>query len=146
MKGAPSSIAEQLRRNTVALISLVIAVSSLSYNTWRNEKTEDNRKQRFAAFEILLKLGELQEVVFYSHYDKDKQQKGNPRTGWDYVLTVSDLSRILHPPLPDTADRLLAVWSESWATLGEEQASADAITAAIDSARDATLQLLRSLE
>jgi hypothetical protein len=146
MKGAPSSIAEQLRRNTVALISLVIAVSSLSYNTWRNEKTEDNRKQRFAAFEILLKLGELQEVVFYSHYDKDKQQKGNPRTGWAYVLTVSDLSRILHPPLPDTADRLLAVWSESWATLGEEQASADAITAAIDSARDATLQLLRSLE
>ncbi len=39
----------QIRRNTVALISLAIAVSSLSYNTWRNEKTEINRNQRIAA-------------------------------------------------------------------------------------------------
>ena len=43
MSGERSSIVEQLRRNTVALISIVIAVSSLSYNTWRNEKTEYNR-------------------------------------------------------------------------------------------------------
>lgn len=34
------SIREQLCRNTVALISLVIAVGSLGYNTWRNETTE----------------------------------------------------------------------------------------------------------
>ena len=72
MNNERNSIIDQLRRNAVALISLVIAVSSLSYNTWRNEKTEDNRNQRFAAFEILLKLGELQQVVFHHHYDKDK--------------------------------------------------------------------------
>ena len=35
MKGI-ESIGEQLRRNTVALISLVAAISSLAYNTWRN--------------------------------------------------------------------------------------------------------------
>jgi len=35
---------EQVRRNSVALISLVVAVTSLSYNTWRNEATEHNRK------------------------------------------------------------------------------------------------------
>ena len=69
MKDAKNSILEQLRRNTVALISLVVAISSLSYNTWRNEATEENRNLRVAAFEILLKLGELQQVVFHSHYD-----------------------------------------------------------------------------
>ena len=69
MKDAKNSILEQLRRNTVAVISLVVAISSLSYNTWRNEATEENRNLRVAAFEILLKLGELQQVVFHSHYD-----------------------------------------------------------------------------
>ena len=58
MNDAKNSILEQLRRNTVALISLVVAISSLSYNTWRNEATEENRNLRVAAFEILLKLGE----------------------------------------------------------------------------------------
>ena len=33
---ARESIREQLRRNAVALISLVIAITSLGYNTWRN--------------------------------------------------------------------------------------------------------------
>jgi len=32
-----SSLKEQIRRNSVALISLAVAVSSLGYNTWRNE-------------------------------------------------------------------------------------------------------------
>ena len=146
MIGERNSIVEQLRRNSVALISIVIAVSSLSYNTWRNEKTEDNRNQRFAAFEVLLKLGELQQVVFHSHYDKDRSDKGNPRTGWSYVLTVRDLSRVMHPPLPEAADELLAIWSENWEGLGEKQVNADLITDGIDNVRSKTLTLIESLE
>jgi len=146
MNNERNSILDQLRRNAVALISLVIAVSSLSYNTWRNEKTEDNRNQRFAAFEILLKLGELQQVVFHHHYDEDKADKGNPRTGWSYVLTVRDLSRVLHPPLPDTADKLLTVWSENWEGLDKNITNVDSIMAGIDEMRGETLQLLDSLE
>jgi len=146
MNNERNSIIDQLRRNAVALISLVIAVSSLSYNTWRNEKTEDNRNQRFAAFEILLKLGELQQVVFHHHYDKDKSDKGNPRTGWTYVLTVRDLSRVLHPPLPATADKLLTVWSENWEGLDANTASVSIIMDGIDEMRSETLQLLESLE
>lgn len=141
-----NSVIDQLRRNAVALISLVIAVSSLSYNTWRNEKTEDNRNQRFAAFEILLKLGELQQVVFHHHYDKDKHDKGNPRTGWTYVLTVRDLSRVLHPPLPDTADKLLTVWSENWEGLDKNKTNVSVIMKSIDEMRTETLHLLESLE
>jgi len=45
-------ILSQLRHNFVALISLAIAITSLSYNTWRNEHSEGNRNKRFAAFEI----------------------------------------------------------------------------------------------
>ena len=64
MINSSDSVISQLKRNSVALVSIIIAVSSLSYNTWRNEKTEENRNQRFAAFEVLLKLNELQQVIF----------------------------------------------------------------------------------
>jgi hypothetical protein len=146
MDNEGNSFISQLRRNAVALISIVIAVSSLSYNTWRNEKTEDNRNQRFAAFEILLKLGELQQVVFHHHYDMDMTDKGNPRTGWTYVLTVRDLSRVLNPPLPGTADRLLTIWGDNWEGLDENIAQVDLIMAGIDEMRGETLHLLESLE
>lgn len=146
MINSSDSVVSQLKRNSVALVSIIIAVSSLSYNTWRNEKTEENRNQRFAAFEVLLKLNELQQVVFHSHYDKDLLNKGNPRTGWTYVLTVRDLSRVLHPPLPAAADELLAVWGNNWQGLAEKQANVDLIVAELDSIRGETLLLLESLE
>ena len=136
----------QIRRNAVALISLIIAVSSLSYNTWRNEKTEVNRNQRIASFEVLLKLNELQQVIFHHHYDMDALDKGNPRTGWTYVLTVRDLSRILHSPLPEAANELLSVWDKNWESLGEEQVKVDLIINKIDNVRSETLLLLESLE
>ncbi len=139
------SVLEQLRRNAVAIISLVVALSSLGYNTWRNEQTEDNRNQRQAAFEILLKLGELQQVVFHSHYDRDTD-KGNPRTGWAYVLTVRDLSGVSGPPMSVVADGLVATWSMHWQELGTDQAGADNIITGIDQAREQTLRMLRSLD
>ena len=77
--GKNDSIGSQLRRNAVALISLVVAITALTYNTWRNEKSEDNRNHHQAAFEILLKLNELQQVVFHHRYDGDTTDKGNPR-------------------------------------------------------------------
>ena len=63
-----NTIKSQIARHSVALISLLVALSSLAYNTWRNEQTEDNRNIRTAGIDLLLKLGELDRVVFYSHY------------------------------------------------------------------------------
>jgi len=146
MNNERRSIFEQLRQNSVALISIAIAISSLSYNTWRNEKTEDNRNQRFAAFEILLKLSELRQVVFYHKYDNEKIDKGNPRTGWSYVLTVQDLSRILPSPLQDKADTLLTIWNDNWEELGEQDNTVNLVMDGIDEMRGETLQLLDSLE
>lgn len=139
------TIIEQLRRNAVALISLVVAVSSLSYNTWRNESTEDNRNLRFAAFEILLKLGELQEVVFHVHYDKDFD-KGNPRMGWAYVLTINDLAQVLPAAVQGSTAELKQVWAANWEDLPDSEPSLNAVIHALDAARDQTLVLLRSLD
>lgn len=146
MNNEQHGILEQVRRNAVALISLVIAISSLSYNTWRNEETEENRNQRFASFQILIKLNELQQVIFYSHYDNDSVDKGNPRTGWTHVLTVRDFSRVLSPPLPVAADELLVVWGDNWAGMSEKKKNMELIMSEIENVRNETLLLLESLE
>ena len=140
-----SSFLEQVRRNSVALISLVVAISSLGYNTWRNELTEQNRNIRYAGFETLLTLGELQRVVFYSHYDKDSE-KGNPRTGWASVLQIRDLSQVLPKPMPTSAKALLNAWENNWEGLGHDDNSANAISKAIDNTRDQVLGALAALD
>jgi len=140
------SFLKQIKNNSVALISLFIAISSLSYSTWRNEKTEDNRNQRYAAFEILLKINELQQVVFYNYYDNDTQNKGNPRTAWSFVLTIEDLSSLLKQPLPKSSQALHMIWNDNWEALDTDKNSLDAVMDAIDQVRTDTLSLLESLE
>lgn len=137
---------EQLRRNRVALISLVVAIVSLSYNTWRNEASEDNRTQRLVSIDVLRKIGELEELVLYSHYDPDAGVKGNPRTGWALVLTIDDLAQVLEPPYPESATALKETWQAHWETLSESVESKDAIRGSIDELRQETLTLLRMLD
>lgn len=55
-----ANLLNQFQRNAVAIISLVVALTGLGYNTWCNEQTESNRNQRFASFMVLSKLNELQ--------------------------------------------------------------------------------------
>ena len=146
MSDKEDSFVSQVRRNAVALISLIVAVSSLSYNTWRNEKTESNRNHRVAAFEVLMKLGELEQVVFLHHYDRDVADRGNPRVGWSYVLTIRDLTGLLPPPLPEEGENLVGVWGSNWETLETDKVSLDAILATIEVTRADMLELLHSLE
>ncbi|GAC34159.1 hypothetical protein [Paraglaciecola polaris] len=144
-KSFSQSFAEQLRRNLVALISLSVAVTSLSYATWRNEVTEFNRNQRHGGFEVLIKLNELQLVVFHNRYDQTLQDKGNPRLGWAYVLTIQDLAQVLQAPMPDKSAALVQVWSDNWQSIGDEQSSVDAILNQIEVMRAETLSMLREL-
>lgn len=139
-------IGRQLQHHLVALISLFIAVSSLSYNTWRNEKSEYNRNQRWASFEVLLQLGELRQLVYHLHYDQETVGEGAARTGWAKVFTIGDLTQVLEEPLPSTAQSLYATWNEQWDGLGSRVASKDAIEGEIDAMRDATLEMLRQLD
>jgi len=140
-----SNFREQLRDNAVALISLTVAVSSLAYNTWRNERTEHNRNIRGATFELLMKVSELQRVVFLAQYDRDLAG-GSPRTGWTYVLAIRDLSTLAPAPLPAQAGELQQVWSASWEGLGKDDETAvNRIDDAIGRLRDTTRSTLRSL-
>ncbi len=141
------SIREQFRRNAVALISLFIAVTGLLYNTWRNEHSEYNRNQRWASFEMLLRLGELQEFVFLSYYDETQVDASDFRRGWVKVLTIRDLSTVLDNPMSISAITLHATWGENWEGLQRrDKASKEAIDAAIASLRADTLMTLRDLD
>ncbi len=141
------SIREQFRRNAVALISLFIAVTGLLYNTWRNEHSEYNRNQRWASFEILLMLGDLQEFVFLSYYDADQIDDSDFRRGWAKVLTIRDLSTVLDSPMSTGAETLHATWGKNWEGLERrDTASKEAIEAAIASLRADTLMTLRDLD
>ena len=139
-------IKEQLRRNTVALISLVIALTSLGYNTWRNEASEENRTQRAVALEVLMKLGDLQQLTWHHHYDKDFEDKGNLRTGWTLVLVIRDISQILDGELPGSTASLYATWNEYSDQLNESSVAKDQIIESIESVRADALDLLRELD
>src|SRR5579862_9289266 len=135
-----SSFRQQLRANSVALISLAIALTSLTYNTWRNERTEHNRNVRTATFELLMKIADLQRVVYLAQYDRD-QRGGSPRNGWTDVLAIVDLSKLAPAPLPARAEQMRAVWRDNWEGLGQQDERAlERIDAAIESLRAASLE------
>jgi len=140
------SVKEQFRRNLVALISLVVAITGLSYNTWRNEASEDNRTQRLISLEVLMKLGELQQLVWHHHYDKDIEDKGNLRTGWTLVLVVKDISQILGGPVPQSTEALYEAWNKRSNELLKSTEAKDAIIDAINVVRADALALLQELD
>lgn len=139
------SFREQLRRHSVALISLAVALTSLGYNTWRNEQTEANRNVRTAGIEMLLVLGELEQVAFFLTYDSESG-RGNAREGWAYVLTARDLSSLTAEPAVSAVNALLKTWDADWDQLGIDQEAGDRVSAAIDEARASTLAVLANLD
>jgi hypothetical protein len=138
------SIPQQLRANAVALISLVVALTSLSYNTWRNERTEENRNIRVAAFEVLRDLGELQLTVNLAFYGQNPASD-QPMAGWGRVAMISDLCEVLPAPAGEHAKRLHDVWQADWRQLRDDEASVDRVSAEIDHTRTAIREILRRL-
>jgi len=139
------SIGSQIRKHLVALISLFLAIASLTYNTWRNEETEYNRNIRFAGFEVILKTGELQRIVLHGHYGKQQIEPG-ARNGWVFVQQIQDLSNVMPRPMPDTALALKQTWQQHWETLKSDEKSLEKINQAIDKLREDTLSVLHALE
>lgn len=137
-------IIKQIRSNTVAIITLIMAATSLGYNTWRNERTEANRTIRVAAFEVLKSLGELQVIVNYSFYGGENN-KGDPMLGWGYVALIGDLSQVLPKSITKQTDMLLTVWKANWVDLKKSEESADKITEQIDKVRTSVRDELHSL-
>ena len=140
-----SAMRTQIRSNALALISLGVALISVSYNTWRNERTEHNRNVRAATFQILTKLADFERVVFLAQYDRDRAL-GNPRIGWTDVIVIHDLASVAPAPLESKAARLREIWRANWEHLGEDdESSVDRIEAAVEELRQAAINALRGL-
>ncbi len=135
---------EQLRNNMVALISLVVALSALGYNTWRNERTEQNRNIRAAGFELLTEIGSLQQIIFYARYAED-DQRGDSNMGWADVLTIADLAALMPVAVIRDAGELRTAWEANSALLAEDDAAYRRVDEAIDTLRQTTFESLRAL-
>ncbi len=140
------TIREQFRRNAVALISLAIAVTSLGYNTWRNEASEHNRNQRVVSIQILLMLSELQQVILDRRYGKESEGKSNLRKGWVIALTIRDISMIAEGGVPESAERLFSTWEDESGSLGSSDEAKERIENALKALRRDTQDILRNLD
>jgi len=143
---ASSTFKEQVRRNMVALISLAVAVTSLGYNTWRNEVSEHNRNQRLVAIELLLMLGDLQQLTLDKHYGSNIDAAAVLRQGWSQVLTIRDLAQIAEGSVPSSATYLYETWRSDNHLLGTNVAGKDRISTALESVRSDAHELLKSLD
>jgi len=140
------TIREQFRRNAVALISLAIAVTSLGYNTWRNEASEHNRNQRVISIQLLLMLSELQQVILDRRYGKESEGKSNLRKGWVIALTIRDISMIAEGGVPESAERLFNTWEDESGSLGSSDEAKERIENALKGLRRDTQDILRNLD
>lgn len=151
------SLRSQLRRHSVALISLTVAVVSLGYSTWRNETSELHRNWRQAAFEVVVEVNDLQQITLYRRYfhGRDDHPFVPVRhaetwvAGWGKAAAIRDLTSILPDPLPASGQALHATWSASVGQLDSADASArkaeQQMLEALDDTRQATLALIDRL-
>ena len=138
------SIYSQLRANIVAITSVIVALTGMAYNTYRNEKTEINHNVRAAAFETLKNLGETQILINYAHFKKDRD-RGDTRLGWGRMTLIHDMAQVLPPPGPEEADQLLTAWRENVDTLEDSSDSMIKITDEIQRLRLTTIDILNHL-
>ncbi|WP_299974961.1 hypothetical protein [uncultured Pseudoteredinibacter sp.] len=124
------------------VLSVFSACVSFAYNAWRLEISEDNSTTRTAAFQVLLKLSELEQGMYSLHYDR--QESWTPRNGWVAVVLVKDLSMLIGEDAKREADALHQAWSDQWGRLDQDEAAIKLMVNKIDKLRQAiTLRLAR---
>ncbi len=136
---------EELKKNAISLLSLLVALMAISLASYRSEVSEENRTIRQAAFEAVKELGELQLIVDYAHYDKD-EIRGNPITGWGRVALIQDLCLFISPACVAESKRLFESWQQHWTLLGDDIKGATAITEHISHTKEAVLAQLNRLD
>ena len=139
------SIAEQLRNNAISIISLVIAIVALTFNTWRANTSEDNRNLRYATFEMIMQLGELQLITDQLHYNAEAG-KADTISGWGHIALIEDLAAVLPPEFEQQAEALKQTWAENVNSLGKAERSVESITAEIQELRGVTREFLKKID
>ena len=144
------ALPDQLRRNAVALISLILALTSLGYNTWRNETTERQRNIRHASFRLVEDLARLQSVANTLVYAPERDRTAWV-DGWGLVMSVDTLGRLLPEPVPSRTAALTRTWESAFEELSAPDRKAalaadERIGEEIEATREAVVELLRSLD
>ena len=140
-----SSFMQQIRRNLLALLSLLVALTALSYNTWRNESSEKHRNIRAAEFEMLKELSELQQTIDYAYLRQDLQH-GDLARGLGLVLFIHDLAELTPEPVAVSADALLKAWNLDSEKLTSSKDAGAALSEQVLNTRRAVLESLRGLK
>ena len=128
-----------------SIFSMIFAVLGFSYNTWRMELSEDNSNIRTAAFEVLLQLSELEQVIYAAHYDKNTEE-GSPRKGWVKVGLVDELSVLIGSQVKIESVQLKLVWSERWQDVISSEDAVIELVAQIDKVRGSINVALNNLQ
>jgi len=128
-----------------SIFSMIFAVLGFSYNAWRMELSEDNNNIRTAAFEVLLQLSELEQIIYAAHYDKNIQE-GSPRKGWVKVGLIDDLSALISNEVKVDASQLKSLWSENWQAVTDSEEATKLLVKQIDKVRVSLKLALKNLE
>ena len=126
------------------LISIVLALTAFSYNAWRLEQSEENNRIRTAAFEMLVNLAELEQVIYANHYDQDLTS-GSPRIGWVKVGLISDLSSLVSKEVTVESEKLIMVWQDNWSKINDSEDKVNIVIAQLEAVRQATKLALKKL-
>lgn len=132
-----------LNSTLISVFSLIIALSALGYNTWRNEVTEQNRNIRSSGFEILKESARLQLLVDRGYYADEPL--ADPIEGWTRINFILSLSHIMPDKVQLNSQNLKSAWSENWQTLRTDGAANQAITNANKQLEVSIIEALRAL-
>ncbi len=142
---AKSKLLKQLRNNVLAVVSIIIAIMALSYNSWRNEVSESNRNQRAAGFEIMREAAHLQLLVDRATYSAD-EDKPDPIQGWVRVNLILSLSRLTAAEVENVATSLKQSWNSNWETIYTDENANVKVSKSIKRLNEAVSEHLLSLD
>ena len=144
------SVWSQIKSNSVALISLTVALISLGYNTWRNEQTEANRNVRVAAFQLMEDIVEFQSVVLFSRFARNDAAAANGpgdfRRGWVQIVAIRDLSYNMPEEVTEAVVALEKQWEASFETYATDDAEYNKLDEAIDRTKQEVLNAIMALD
>lgn len=140
-----NGLMRQIHHDLLAIVSLVIAIIALSYNTWRDEASEQHRNIRAAEFEMLKELSELQEIIDYAYLHQDAQ-RGDLGKGLAHVLFIRDLASLTPEPVTKSAESLLLAWNGNSEKLASNKEAGAELSEQVLNTRRSVLESLRSLK
>lgn len=130
-------MAEEIRFRiyfVATLLSITFAVLGLTYNTWRQELSEDNTNIRTASFTVLIELAELEQLIYVLHYDQDESE-GSPRKGWVKIGLITDLSILISKPVYEKSLLLKDSWQGNWKNIMRDRRAVNKLVESIETIR-----------